>query len=245
MLKRGMVPPGAGYILSAVNSTASLAAEQKIRNKVEEMGGYLSSDFQDCNNPISSEGSASKPNSQPNSAHNTRPSSTTGEHSTAGQDAYTGPGQVVSRSGSVTSTPSRDVNPNLGVWVFIDIQLYMLETNNFMVDFKCDGYQNVLWDANYSSRASRTGNSSRVTSPATSRPASGFTSIKPGDKLHPQEGEVGSNNSSNTTDSDTKDRKGEWRPISKRIRNKEKEITSPYPYLDVASDLIAQLAVAN
>lgn len=37
----------------------------------------------------------------------------------------------------------------------------------------------------------------------------------------------------------------EWRPISKRIKNKEKEITSPYPYLDVASDLVAQLAVAS
>jgi carbon catabolite-derepressing protein kinase len=74
-----------------------------------------------------------------------------------------------------------------GVWVFIDIQLYQLEANNYMVDFKCDGYQNVI-------RA---------------------------------EGD------------------GEWRPVSKRIRNKEKEVTSPYPYLDVASDLVAQLAVAG
>ncbi|KAL1963464.1 hypothetical protein VTN77DRAFT_8365 [Rasamsonia byssochlamydoides] len=74
-----------------------------------------------------------------------------------------------------------------GVWVFIDIQLYQLEANNYMVDFKCDGYQNVI-------RA---------------------------------EGD------------------SEWRPISKRIRNKEKEVTSPYPYLDVASDLVAQLAVVG
>lgn len=73
-----------------------------------------------------------------------------------------------------------------GVWVFIDIQLYQLEENSYMVDFKCDGYQNVI------------------------RP-----------------------------ESDT-----EWHPISKRFRNKEKEVTSPYPFLDVASDLVAQLAVA-
>lgn len=73
-----------------------------------------------------------------------------------------------------------------GVWVFIDIQLYQLEENSYMVDFKCDGYQNVI------------------------RP----------------EGDT------------------EWHPISKRYRNKEKEITSPYPFLDVASDLVAQLAVA-
>ncbi|GIJ99395.1 protein kinase [Aspergillus viridinutans] len=74
-----------------------------------------------------------------------------------------------------------------GVWVFVDIQLYQLEENNYMVDFKCDGYQNVI-------RA---------------------------------EGEP------------------DWHPISKRYFNKEKEITSPYPFLDVASDLVAQLAVAS
>ncbi|KAJ5753926.1 uncharacterized protein N7511_008079 [Penicillium nucicola] len=79
--------------------------------------------------------------------------------------------------------------PNItyGVWVFIDIQLYQLEENNYMVDFKCDGYQNVIR-------------------------ANGDT---------------------------------DWHPISKRFMNKEKEFTSPYPFLDVASDLVAQLAVAS
>ncbi|KAE8354813.1 kinase-like domain-containing protein [Aspergillus coremiiformis] len=74
-----------------------------------------------------------------------------------------------------------------GVWVFLDIQLYQLEENNYMVDFKCDGYQNVI-----------------------------------------------------RAEGDT-----EWHPISKRFRDTEKEITSPYPFLDVASDLVAQLAVAS
>ena len=74
-----------------------------------------------------------------------------------------------------------------GVWVFVDIQLYQLEENSYMVDFKCDGYQNVL-----------------------------------------------------RNEGDT-----EWHPISRRFRNKEKEVTSPYPFLDVASDLVAQLAVAS
>lgn len=74
-----------------------------------------------------------------------------------------------------------------GVWVFLDIQLYQLEENNYMVDFKCDGYQNVI-------------------------------------RAGPD---------------------GEWHPISKRLKNKEKEVTSPYPFLDVASDLVAQLAVAS
>ncbi|QSS61032.1 carbon catabolite derepressing protein kinase [Histoplasma capsulatum] len=86
-----------------------------------------------------------------------------------------------------------------GVWVFIDIQLYQLEENNFMVDFKCDGYQNVI-------RVENEGGSGSSGDPAAA---------------------------------------AEWRPVSKRIRNKEKEATSPFPFLDVASDLVAQLAVAN
>ncbi|EED18586.1 carbon catabolite derepressing protein kinase Snf1, putative [Talaromyces stipitatus ATCC 10500] len=94
--------------------------------------------------------------------------------------------------GGSTSIPSsleqvQSLRISYGVWVFIDIQLYQLEATNYMVDFKCDGYQNVI-------RA---------------------------------------------------DLDGEWRPVSKRIRNKEKEVTSPYPYLDVASDLVAQLAIAS
>ena len=109
-----------------------------------------------------------------------------------------------------------------------------------MVDFKCDGYQNVRFDPNYSSRTSRTGNSSRMTSPAQSRPTSGFSSVKSGEQSQTHE-----INGQNRIDGEIGESKGEWRPISKRIRNKEKEITSPYPYLDVASDLIAQLAVAN
>ncbi|CAL5866329.1 uncharacterized protein PFLUO_LOCUS537 [Penicillium psychrofluorescens] len=97
---------------------------------------------------------------------------------------------VESGSGSGPSSSSlKSGVPRIshGVWVFVDIQLYQLEENNYMVDFKCDGYQNVI-------RA--------------------------------------------TSDS-------EWHPISKRFKNKEKEVTSPYPFLDVASDLVAQLAVAS
>lgn len=240
MLKRGLFAPGEGPTFSAANSTVSLAAEQNIRKKVEEMGGYLSGDFQNGTKSGEAGGPASKPSSQPTSTQSTRPSSAVGESSTTGQDAFTGPGHIVSRSGSMMSTPGREPSPNIGVWVFVDIQLYMLETNNFMVDFKCDGYQNVRFDPHYSSRTPRTGNSSRMTSPAQSRPTSGFSSLKSGDQS-----QVHEPNGQNKIDGENGESKGEWRPISKRIRNKEKEITSPYPYLDVASDLIAQLAVAN
>lgn len=95
----------------------------------------------------------------------------------------------VPKEPSHTSSPAQKSPGHVrhGVWVFVDIQLYQLEESNFMVDFKCDGYQNVI-----------------------------------------------------RNEGDT-----EWQPISRRFRNKEKEVTSPYPFLDVASDLVAQLAVAS
>ncbi|KAM5440913.1 Protein kinase [Microsporum ferrugineum] len=113
------------------------------------------------------------------------------------EDKASASAAVLATAAGVTGTavPSaHSTHPALlayGVWVFIDIQLYQIESKNYMVDFKCDGYQNVIQVAY----------ENNITS--------------------------------------------EWRPISKRIRNKEKEVTSPYPFLDVASDLVAQLAVVS
>ena len=229
MLKKGMYAPGEAPVLSANNSSVNLA-EHHLRKQVEQHGGYLSEEF---SGSLAGNGSSSKPNSQPGSAQATRPSSSIGEHAHFGDASFTGPGQLPSRSGSTMSAPGRDPNPNIGVWVFIDIQLYMLETNNYMVDFKCDGYQNVIFVPR--SRGHDTGSSSQVSSPTPSRPTSGLGSQRLGDSMigEYEEGVPLAGN------------RGEWKAVSKRVKNKEKEITSPYPYLDVASDLIAQLAVAN
>lgn len=98
------------------------------------------------------------------------------------------PNEYSSISGPSSASQHHSIQRvSYGVWVFVDIQLYQLEVNNYMVDFKCDGYQNVI-----------------------------------------------------RAEGDT-----EWHPISKRFRDQEKDITSPYPFLDVASDLVAQLAVAS
>ena len=111
-------------------------------------------------------------------------------------------GGTAASSLSSTAAIAAAAHVSYGVWVFIDIQLYQLEAGTYMVDFKCDGYQNVVRIDTHSS-------------------SSGGGS----------EGTGGAG--------------GGWKPISRRIRNKEKEATSPYPFLDVASDLVAQLAVAN
>ena len=234
LLKKGMYAPGEAPALSAQNSTVNLVAEQQIRKAVEQTGGYLSDDFANGNS------SGSVPNSQPGSGVNTRPSSSVGDQASVGQDAFTGPGQQPNRTGSSSTVGTKEPNFDIGVWVFVDIQLYMLESNTYMVDFKCDGYQNVIFVEGDNGRSTTTNNSSRVTSPATSRPTSGFSTARSDEATN------GVHHDDDNADAATiGDRKGEWRPISKRIRNKEKEITSPYPYLDVASELIAQLAVSN
>ena len=97
-------------------------------------------------------------------------------------------------------------------------------------------------EGSVTSAGSHTGNSSVVTSPTASRPTSGFGTLAPGDSIN---GNHGDDDDDEHALNRTADRNGVWRPVSRRFRNREKEITSPYPYLDVASDLIAQLAVSN
>jgi carbon catabolite-derepressing protein kinase len=238
MLKRGMFHPGEGPAFSAQNSSANLAAEQ-FKNRVEQEGGYVGEDLAKIGSSVNDATSNSNPGSQPGSGHPTRPNSSVGENAAAGQDAYTGPGQLPSRVSSMLSSLGREPNPDIGVWVFIDIQLYMLESQTYMVDFKCDGYQNVHFVEVDSTRSPQTGSSSRLTSPAVSRPASGLNALRHSDSMN------GDRNDHEHSDTSWTGRVGDWRPVSKRYKGKEKEITSPYPYLDVASDLIAQLAVQN
>ena len=223
LLKQGMYAPGEAPALSAQNSTTNLIRQHHFSRTVEQLGGYLSEDFHAA--VVNGHSGGSLPSSQPSSAHPTRPSSAIGDGS-LGQDSFAGPGKIVSHSVSSLGEP----NPDIGVWVFIDIQLYMLESMSYMVDFKCDGYQNVVWVAG--------SHSSKATSPSASRPTSGFSTTKHDERVNG--GDHCRDDDSHTLTHDHGN--GEWRPVSKRIRNREKEITSPYPYLDVASDLIAQLA---
>lgn len=165
LLKRGVFAPG-----PSSSTHSSLTDLEEFRRRISQMGGVPHTDEKSV---MATTLSAGHPADKANA---------------------TGPAPAPANTTPVTSAtttaPPHSTPISYGVWVFIDIQLYQLEANNYMVDFKCDGYQNVI----------------RV------------------------EGEGGT---------------AEWRPVSKRFKNKEKEITSPYPFLDVASDLVAQLAVAN
>jgi len=229
ILKKGMLMPGEAPASSANSSSVSLPteAQNQLKKHIEQLGGYASEDVAKALGINGSTGpQPSKLKSPVGSVHTTRPSASPGDHAGLGQDAYTGPGQPPECLSGINKKVPSD---NIGVWVFVDIQLYMLESNTYVVDFKCDGYQNVIWhdprkdkDRNKSSSSNST-----VTSPATSRPTSGF-----GD----------ANGHSRVEQPDDENMEPYWKPVSKRYKNVEKEISSPYPYLDVASDLVAQLA---
>lgn len=302
MLRKGMHVPGEEPSLSAKNSATNLRQEE-LKRRVESMGGYLGEDLSvgvpvnhASSNPTSNPGS--KPPSRPSSVDPTRQGMPVdnddhpGADATASQnhDAFTGPPAAhtaqTSRSNSaalsIASSLGRAVHPNIGVWVFIDIQLYLLEHTSYMVDFKCDGYQNVVFvpESSFTDGSRKTTpRTSALSSPIASRPNSGLAALRIREEVEENlhsandddnasmSGQSSSSEGQATGDLDeiidsrrhtrSSDRgsrrgirdftinkgvRGEWRPVSKRVRNREKEITSPYPYLDVASDLIAQLA---
>ncbi|KAI5297539.1 Protein kinase, partial [Ascosphaera atra] len=126
-----------------------------------------------------------------------------------------------------------------GVWVFIDIQLYTLDANNYVVDFKCDGYQNVI----YAPSPSRS-HSSEEHPETLSSAGETAAQTDDGDDLHQQSSSSSGHPRQGPTEEELNGQAG-WKPVSKRVRNKEKEVSSPYPYLDVVSDLVAQLAVTT
>lgn len=219
ILKKGLLMPGELAPMSGHSSAVSLPSEaqQQLKRHIEELGGHTTEELMKAlgaNGPTTNIAQKLKSSSQ----HNSRPGTGVGELNSHGQDAT---GSARSRPESSAGMNITKMNGNnIGVWVFVDIQLYQLDSTTYVVDFKCDGYQNVVW---YDFKH-KTGPNSTVTSPAASRPTSGL------DQLN------------RDTTNDLKKVEGYWKPISKRWRNMEKEISSPYPYLDVASDLVAHLA---
>ena len=187
LLKRGVLAPG------PTSSTHSSRSDlEEFRRRVSLMGGIINPDDKSASGLAAAAAAAHAGVLFPG------PTGTSSGAGSANGGASGGVSGSATAPGSHSSHYLTHHHQHLqyGVWVFLDIQLYQLEAGTFMVDFKCDGYQNVI----------------RI---------------------------VGDQNAgSDGTE-------GEWRPISKRIRNKEKEVTSPYPFLDVASDLVAQLAVAS
>nr|POE56238.1 carbon catabolite-derepressing protein kinase [Quercus suber] len=111
---------------------------------------------------------------------------------------------------------SEGASPDAAVWVYVTIQLYCIEKDFFLVDFKCAGYERLV------RRFAREMNGDSETDVVAVDNAG--ESFEDGDVTENARGDqlVGV---------------GRW--------GEEKDITSPFPFLDVASRLIIQLAEAN
>ena len=177
ILKTGMFPPGQGPPGSTNSSSVNLPAHTVYHT---EAGYRLTHDLSGSR---ASSASASSTNlaTDPSSPSHTGPGSSAPAGLQGSSGSMTTESKHNSNVGSIGSAP---LESNEGVWVYITIQLYTVDAGNFLVDFKCDGYENV------------------------------------------KRGED-----------------GKWKSTSRRTR--EKEVTSAFPFLDVASDLIVKLAQAG
>ena len=106
--------------------------------------------------------------------------------------------------------------PRESVWVYVTIQLYSIEKDFFLVDFKCAGYERLVKRFAREVNGSNESDVVRVNAGAEDDDDSDGTENAAGEEV------VGAGRSA-----------------------EEKDITSPFPFLDVASRLIIQLAEAQ
>ena len=106
--------------------------------------------------------------------------------------------------------------PGESCWVYVTIQLYSIEKDFYLVDFKCAGYERLV------KRFAREVNGSSESDVV--RVDHAPDDFEEGDATENDEGE---------------------QMIGAGRKEEEKEITSPFPFLDVASRLIIQLAEAQ
>ncbi|EWC48843.1 hypothetical protein DRE_00148 [Drechslerella stenobrocha 248] len=118
------------------------------------------------------------------------------------------------------------------VYVYMEIQLYQLESNFYLVDFKCAGYERVDMDGN-------------VVVPKEVEKV--MDELKRGDGGDGRKGSLSDpraammerSKSARSTKSESGSAYSGWKSIE------DKEISSPFPFLDLAGKLIIQLAEAD
>ncbi|KAK6530798.1 Protein kinase [Arthrobotrys megalospora] len=116
------------------------------------------------------------------------------------------------------------------VYVYMEIQLYQLESNFYLVDFKCAGYERVDADGNVvvPKEVEKVVDELRKEN----EKKGGLT----GD---PRAAMMERSKSTRSTKSESGSQYSGWKSIE------EKEISSPFPFLDLAGKLIIQLAEAD
>jgi carbon catabolite-derepressing protein kinase len=147
------------------------------------------------------------------------------------------------------STPAF-ANPE-SCWLYVTIQLYSIESGVYLVDFKCAGYERLV--RRFAHVVAAESGTHVTSTPSISEggggvsalsnmidldranPATNVSSSSPSSAPQPSSGPPGEM----FIDSEGREFVGAGRTSD------EKDITSPYPFLDLASRLIIQLAEAN
>ncbi|CAD0112859.1 unnamed protein product [Aureobasidium uvarum] len=182
--KDGMFPPGVAHPSSTHSSRVDL--QEGIRRRSSTMGSStsLAASPAGFNSPV-----------QPSSVHGSA-------HASTDNIAATGPSSF-----GQESLRRRHPAPNESAWVYVTIQLYCIEQDSFMVDFKCAGYERLVRRLRREIKTHADGEASDV------------WREEDHDDEDMDEGYMGCG----------------------RIPE-EKDISSPFPFMDVASSLIVQLA---
>lgn len=196
--KSGMYPPGMPHPSSARSSRVDLTDTGRRRSST--MGSSTS---------LNTSPATSTPPMHPGSSHGSAHAST----------------ENVNLSGSVGSTASGPLrrgnwpHADESAWVYVTIQLYCIEADSYMVDFKCAGYERLVRRLQRGVRQHSVG-------------SEGVDDERKG-----QKGTNGDNASDDESDEDMDEGyMGAGRAAD------EKDISSPFPFMDVASSLIVQLA---
>ncbi|KAF3922464.1 hypothetical protein AA313_de0207500 [Arthrobotrys entomopaga] len=154
---------------------------------------------------------------------------------------YKKPGRPSSAHSNYSSVSKakggREEEDEDAVYVYMEIQLYQLESNFYLVDFKCGGYERVDAEGNVvvpkevekvMDELRKEGGSSQENS-----------GRKGGLSGDPRAAMMERSKSTRSTKSESGSAYSGWKSIE------EKEISSPFPFLDLAGKLIIQLAEAD
>ncbi|PSK42352.1 hypothetical protein B9Z65_4266 [Elsinoe australis] len=193
--KDGMYPPGVAHPSSTHSSRADLR-DHEVRRRSSTVSSATSAPSP--NNQGANAGATDTPpsNSHPGSAHGSTENV-----------AASGPGM------DPQGTLRRSDRGDDSCWVYVTIQLYCIEKDSFMVDFKCAGYERLVRKFARSVRRQMSSDEGRDI----------------GDEHVERYG-------SEADDDMDEGYEGTGRVVG------EKDISSPFPFMDVASSLIVTLA---
>lgn len=193
--KDGMFPPGMAHPSSAYSSRVDLTEGGRRRSSTMGSTTSLNPSPATSTPPLNPVGTSHANSSADNVA--------TANISTS----------VASTIGSIRRFGSASARPDESAWVYVTIQLYCIEADSFMVDFKCAGYERLV------RRLRRQIRHHSNNSP---------------------EGQDDDEWRAEDSDIDDEDLDEGYMGAGRAVE--EKDISSPFPFMDVAASLIVQLA---